>query len=137
MRAELRHKPVDELEVLQLTTSAFRNALVEEHEVEVAGKMYDIAWIETHGDEVTVYALHDEAEDNLLAFLDAILKNATKDKKPVPSSLSGLQALLFLPSEFPHKQIETLTIKHYTSYQFTPSSASLPIDGPPPKNQPC
>ncbi|MFZ5970056.1 MAG: hypothetical protein ACOYXA_00555 [Bacteroidota bacterium] len=135
MRAELKYKPVEELEVLELTQNAFQQALVGEHEIEVGGKMYDIARVERKGGRVIVYALHDEAEDNLLSLLDAILKNATKDKKPLPSTIGGLPTLLFLPADFQHGQIESQVVQHRTGYRFVLRCALLSIEGPPPKNQ--
>ncbi len=135
IRAELKYKPVEELEVLELTANAFQQALVEEHEIEVDGKMYDIARVERKDGRVIVYALHDEAEDNLLSLLDAILKNATKDKKPVPPTITGLHTLLFLPVDFQHGQVESQVVQHRTGYWFALRCTSLSIEGPPPKNQ--
>jgi hypothetical protein len=60
MREQMKHLPADQLDVLHLSYQEFLDARVEEHEVKVKGKMYDIARIEQSGDRVTVFGLHDE-----------------------------------------------------------------------------
>lgn len=88
IRAEMHHaltrQPTEQLERLLLLPDEFVKARVDEHEIKLNGRMYDIARVDHTATHVVVYALHDSAEDNLLSLLDAILKNAAKDKKPVP-----------------------------------------------------
>ncbi len=97
MKAKLKTLPDNQLEKIILSKKDFQK-VNEENEIELNGKMYDIAKIEGHGNEFIVYALHDEHEDNLLGFLDEIVKRSGNDKKPVPSQLLQFLDLIFLPA---------------------------------------
>jgi len=134
MREQLRHKPDEELSLLTLTQEEFRKARVDDHEVKVDGKMYDIARIVVNEDKVLVYALHDEAEDNLLAFLSEIVKRTSKDKKPLPSQLIQLLTLIFVTEENLFSQTRSETFTHHTPYIETVLSCSSTIETPPPRS---
>ncbi|MCX8490954.1 MAG: hypothetical protein ORN54_07795, partial [Cyclobacteriaceae bacterium] len=75
------------LELIRLTKSEHQKSLHEEDELELNGRMYDVARVEVKEGIYLVYALHDRAEDNLLGFLDEVVKRSSSDKKPVPSQL--------------------------------------------------
>jgi hypothetical protein len=134
MRARLRSLPDDALQQIRLSSVEFKKARVEEHEIKVAGKMYDIARIEKIGDSFLVYCLHDEGEDNLISFLDKILKLPLKDKK-VPVQVFQFSLLTFIVPVVQHiqphmvcKQI-AFTALQQTYHSFIPS-----IEAPPPKS---
>lgn len=131
-RASLRMKDVSELEVITLSLEQFKSVLVEDDEMELNNKMYDIARTEVNDDTIIVYCLHDEDEDNLLSLLDTILSNSTKDKKPVPPQLCKLLAITsdIQISYFP---ISNSVIKHATLYQTAISQFDVSIDSPPPQ----
>ncbi|MFM8744027.1 MAG: hypothetical protein ACKODM_11990, partial [Cytophagales bacterium] len=74
MRLLLKATPDEKLELIQLTKSDYQKSLQEEDELELNGKMYDIARVEVKEGIYFVYALHDVAEDNLLGFLNEVLK---------------------------------------------------------------
>lgn len=132
-RAELKKKNRSELEVIKLSRKQFKKALVEDDEIELDDKMYDIAQTEIKGDTIIVYCLHDTDEDNLLSLLDSILSNSTKDKKPVPSSVLGFLSFLSLPIGFTKTCIEPINQNHSTAYFFSKGSSHSLILGPPPK----
>ena len=134
MREQLNHLPDDQLTLLTLTTAEYHKAKVDDHEVKVNGKMYDIARVIFYKDKVLVYAIHDEAEDNLLSFLGEIVKRSTNDKKPVPSQLVQLLTLIFIPTENQFPVNSSVTFIHATKY--TQSYHAFPrlIDSPPPRS---
>lgn len=99
MREALKLIPDHDLEILKLTKKQFLQARVEDHEVRVNGKMYDIARVKLQGETVLVYCLHDEMEDNLLAFLNEIVGKPLKDKTPRPV-LQFISLSYVLPSAF-------------------------------------
>lgn len=134
MREQLKHKPDEELTLLTLTSQEFRKAKVDDHEVKVNGKMYDIARIFVKNDKVLVYALHDEAEDNLLALLNEMVKRSSNDKKPVPSQLIQLLTLIFVPVESLSLQNSSTIFIYSTAYSETLLSFFSIIDSPPPRN---
>lgn len=132
MRARLKELPPEDLELLVLTPAQYQAAKVEDHEVKVDGKMYDIARIDVKGGTIHVYCLHDKAEDSLLAFVDKILALPLKNKN-VPAGVLQFLSLSYLPTHCSFK-----TPVFYISRTFTPYTellsqyASAKI-GPPPK----
>lgn len=80
-RAALRHLPKDALTHFIFTAAEFENVKIEEHEIQVNGNMYDIAITEISSGKIHVYARHDAAEDNLLAFVHAIVNRIDQDTK--------------------------------------------------------
>jgi len=96
MREALKFLPEHQLDVLKMTENEFRVARVEEHEVKVNGRMYDIACIAAKGDSVTVYGKHDEKEDNLIALLDHVITAPMKAKDPTSSVTTTFILLIFI-----------------------------------------
>jgi len=134
MRELLKNLPDDELERIILTHEEFKTARVEDHEIKVDGKMYDIARIETAGETLHVYCVHDEDEDNLLSFLDAVLNNIQQDKKPVPHSITQFSGLHYLPVNINISLNTSATeIDHCVLYTRSDYELLLPVIIPPPK----
>jgi len=134
MREQLNHLPDDQLTLLTLTTEEYQKAKVDDHEVKVNGKMYDIARLTVQKDKVLVYAIHDAAEDDLLSFLDEIVKRSTNDKKPVPSQLVQLLTLIFLPTENQLPVNSSVAFIHATKYTLSYLAFARLIDSPPPRS---
>ena len=133
MREQLKAKPDEQLTLLTLTAEEYQKAKVDDHEVKVNEKMYDITRIVVQDDKVLVYALHDEAEDNLLAFLNEMVKRSSKDKKPVPSQLIQLFTLQFVMIENTLPTLSATLVEHTTAYTISiPAFISL-IESPPPR----
>ncbi len=133
MRVELKNTPDDQLTLLTFSTKEYKKLNADEHEVEVNGKMYDIARTVMLEDKVMVYALHDEAEDNLLAFLQEIVKRSSKDKRPVPSQLIQLLTLQFVIVENKTSSPTGISVVHTTPYNSSFLSFLSSIESPPPR----
>ena len=134
MRAALKDLPKEKLEVFSMNQQEFKNVLVDEHEIRVEGRMYDIARIESDHQRVIVYAVHDEAEDNLLSFLDEIAKRPLQDKKSPPSQILQFIALIFLPptkTTLCNRDGKRLELN--TKYTFNHSDITRTIESPPPQ----
>lgn len=134
MRLLLKATPDEKLELIQLTKSEYQKSLHEEDELELNGKMYDIARVEVKEGIYFVYALHDRAEDNLLGFLNEVLKRSSSDKKPVPSQLVSFMTWVYLPVEHPFNfsgEKASNTSFHYCNLY---SSIESPLNTPPPKS---
>jgi hypothetical protein len=80
-----------------------------------------------------VYALHDEAEDNLLALLNEMVKRSSKDKKPVPSQLIQLLSLQFVIIENKTPTLAGISVVHTTPYNSSFSFFVRGIESPPPR----
>lgn len=134
MRSKLKYLPADQLEIIQLSAKAYQQALRDDDEIEIHDKMYDIARIEVKEKQIIVYALHDSAEDNLLSFLDHVLKNAAQDQQQVPSPLLQFSALTFiLPSSLTFKNSLSLLFRAFTNYVVSDLSIIPALDTPPPR----
>jgi mRNA-degrading endonuclease YafQ of YafQ-DinJ toxin-antitoxin module len=133
MREQLKHKSDEQLTLLTFTADEYRKAKVNDHEVKVNGKMYDIARTVVQRDQVLVYALHDEAEDNLLALLGEMVNRSAKDKRPVPSQLIQLLTLQFVVVENKIPALAGISVIHTTPYQLFFSSFISLIESPPPR----
>ncbi len=134
MREQLKTVPDHELTLLTFTKEEFRKAKENDYEVKVNGKMHDIARIVIQGNKLLVYAIHDEAEDNLLSFLDEMVKRSSNDKKPVPTQLVQLLTLQFISTETRLPQNTFVTIHHSSLYLSALSSRATIIDSPPPRS---
>ncbi len=133
MRTALKSLPEEHLTKLVLTETEFKQSRIEEHEIKVGGRMYDIARAQVAGGKVIVWCLHDEAEDNLLAFLDAVSTRAHQDTKPVPQSIQQFLALTFIVTEF-HFVFLTTATSLETAIQPLPAyTTELSVLCPPPQ----
>jgi hypothetical protein len=133
MRQALKLLPDHELQVLTLTRTEFEEALVEEDEVKVKGKMYDIARIQAEGDVITIYGLHDEKEDNLFALLREIIGKPIKDRSAMPSQVIQFLSLNFILSSTSFVfWNDAVPITNISGYSFS-SGIRLPekLDPPP------
>lgn len=98
-RVALRFLPDSELERFVVSEQEFQSIRVNEREVEIDGKMYDVARKKFANGYVEFFARHDEAEDNLLAFIEKVITNSEKDGK-TPLVFSQFSTLHFLRSGF-------------------------------------
>jgi hypothetical protein len=133
MRQALQLRPDDQLEVLRLTKKKYTEVRVDEHEVKVNGKMYDIARMKISDDSVIVYALHDEKEDNLLALMGEIISKPLKDRSSMPVEIVQFLTLLFVQ---PQSATDFFSVKAgilVSEYQFSIQVATPVMDSPPPK----
>ncbi|MBI3219396.1 MAG: hypothetical protein HYZ44_07780 [Bacteroidetes bacterium] len=132
MRAALAVLPEEKLEKIVISADEFKKLDTEEHEIELADKMYDISRIVKSDDVYILFALHDEHEDSLLSLLDEMIKRSTNDKKPVPSQLGQFFALVFIPTQISFSFYHSESIFSPTEYINSYQSVALSIQAPPP-----
>jgi hypothetical protein len=132
MRSQLKHLPAEKLQVLILTKADFEKAKVGDDEIKVNGKMYDIARVEKENQRIKIYCIQDGAEDNLLSFLDEVLKNASRDKKSIPSGVFTFISQADIPLVVTLPPNTFSQIKAYTPYLFPSSNFHAPLQSPPP-----
>ncbi len=133
MRELLKATPDEELELIRLTKSEYEKSLHEEDELELNGKMYDIARVQVKDGVYFVYALNDGAEDNLLSFLDEVLKRSSSDKKPVPSQLISFMNWVYLPVQNDFKFSSKLISSGETHYLDLYAAITSVVESPPPR----
>jgi hypothetical protein len=97
--------------------------------------MYDVARVEADGDTLTVFALRDEAETNLLAFLNKVVEMSDQDDQPPPNALTEFLSLLFtIPATTSlSKNFVTLQKQNtpFTKIQLVHSDSD--VESPPPR----
>jgi hypothetical protein len=133
MREALKYLPENELEIIKLSHEQFFEAKVEEHEVKVGGKMYDIARVLTMNDSLYVYCLHDEKEDNLIAFLDHVSSVPCNQNSSIPAALAKLIVISYdVPANNFDVEVEISPSRPFTPYQFNHKNFCKSLISPPP-----
>lgn len=132
-RKQLRHLPANQLTKFEFNEADFRSVRVDDQEIKVDGKMYDIAVIEKSGNLLTVYAKHDKAEDDLLAFFKEVFDQASNDTQTSPSSLTKFMSLSYLVE--PDLVILTgeMPVIHFTAFINKEKSIFISLESPPPR----
>lgn len=133
MRVKLKEMPSEELNLFEFTTEEFNKVKVNDAEIEVNGKMYDLARIESEGNRMKVYALHDETEDNLLAFIQEIVNTAAEDNDPAPSEILNLITLDYLTEDALFIAGKTVHQNHLTAYLDKLPTIEQRVETPPPR----
>lgn len=134
MRTQLQSLPDDQLQILTLGAEEFINARVDEHEIKVDGKMYDVARIKKEGDVVIVFCVHDKKEDSLLGYLDRILNNLENDNQTLPHAVVHFSLLHYLSEDFNFQfSSSTTLLQPHTAYLENFFFFVPPIDSPPPR----
>jgi hypothetical protein len=131
MRQALKLLPAASLEKLTLSLQDYLRSKVEEHEIKVNGKMYDVARIKVSADSVAVFCIHDEKEDNLIAFVAEIISKPLKNKNAMPNAIQQFITLLFLPPANEWYFEGKVFKNDLTGYNFSIQEA-LPIHFSPP-----
>ena len=133
-RQALKFLPDSELDHFILTSEEYRKAKVNDHEILIADKMYDVARVKFRHEVVEIFALHDEAEDDLLAFIKEVMNNAEKDGQ-APSVFSQFAFLQFMQPVFDWSfDFSGTAIVHHTGLVIVPFSADEIIHSPPPRS---
>lgn len=132
MRSALASLPAEQLEVITMKETTMKANWVEEMEMEWDGKMFDIARIEQEGEMVKIYCLHDEAEDNLISFLDSVLRDMARDESETPPVFLSFIDLDFEITETLQKPSALIVGRRWTSYLQVSYLFDLGVATPPP-----
>lgn len=96
MREAIGYLPAEEFETFVFTESEYNQIKVNANEVKIDGKMYDHSTPKFEDGKITIFARHDQDEDNLIGFLHELVNAATHDEEPVPSQLFNFFSLTFI-----------------------------------------
>ena len=134
MRVALKTLPDDRLDIFKLTEEQYQESIVEEGEIKVDGKMYDVARVSHMNGFVKVYCLHDEKEDNLFALLDEIVSKPIKSKDSIPQSVFEFIGLIFIePTAFLNFSIAESESGKHSTYHFSSKTIFSESSTPPPR----
>jgi hypothetical protein len=135
MRKALKNIPVNKLSVLKLSAKEYQDSRVDEHEVKVNDRMYDIVKLEVHADTVLVYCVHDTKEDKLLALATEIAGKPIRDKHHMLGQIVQFISLAFIPSSFTYTASCVFYKNCVTSlYFFSVQSYLSTVTSPPPRS---
>ena len=120
---------------ISMSPAQYQTAKTGEDEMEWQGSMYDVARVEISTNRILVFALRDEAETNLVAFLKSLVNTAQKDDASPPASLTQFTSLIFtLPAEFDLSTLfSVIDNTHFIFFQIHPYSIVAELATPPPK----
>ena len=133
VKAKISQLPDEALTRLELSLTEYQTLSAEDGEINHRGKMYDIVRSQIDGDTIILYAWQDEAEDNLLSFLNELVTRTQKDKKPVPGSIVQWASFLFVPEQPLTLPFSDFLVQHHTLYCLNITSAFFSIESPPPR----
>ncbi|MBS1494099.1 MAG: hypothetical protein JST55_11335 [Bacteroidetes bacterium] len=104
-------KEEQNLETISLTKEEAKLYLIEdEEELNINGKMYDIARHEDHGDKIIFYCINDEKEEHLFAKLESFFDYKAKntDGKMELQLVKFLSLVTLIPAAQQHTKTEIL-----------------------------
>jgi hypothetical protein len=133
MREILKTLPEENLQVLTLTMDQYQDALVEDWEIKVDGKMYDVARISHKNGVVEVFCLYDAKEDNLFLLLGEIVAKPLHSNHKIPSIAVAYLSLIFIATTTFTLVSPVEYTNGLTFYQFSATSSYLEIFLPPPR----
>jgi hypothetical protein len=133
MREKIRNQPESELQKLIVSRAEFENGLVDDHELRIKGRMYDISRVRYLDDTVIVLCLRDEKEERLVAFISALV-SAPFENDELPSSITQFLTLIYLvpETELRFQQLDQMPQRHDNSIVDV-LSAKTTNESPPPE----
>jgi hypothetical protein len=133
MHSALLGRPDKELQLLKMTRAQFEESLIEDNEIRVDGKTYDVARIKKTGDSLYVYGMHDQAEDDLFSTISRLVADPLKNQKAIPQPVVKFMSLIFLvPSNETHFTVDEDLIENNIADKFSVNSLTLSVECPPP-----
>jgi hypothetical protein len=133
MRESLKTLPDENLEVLALTMEQYHDALVEDWEIKVDGKMYDVARVSREDGVIKVFGLHDAKEDNLFLLLGEIIAKPLHTNHKIPSIAVAYLSLIFIATAIFILMPPVEYMNRLSFYPFPATTFYLEIPLPPPK----
>jgi hypothetical protein len=132
---QLLNMPFSQLDKLEISVWEFEEAQVEENEIQIGGRMFDVARvIRVNNRQLIVYGVYDSAEDELIAFLRCLTANEKQGCAPA-FVLSSLYLCFDLPPSDELKAASAFDLTIISSPYFYPdNSVSLKMDLPPPRS---
>lgn len=123
----------NQYQIIELSSLDFKKYRTDENEIEWQGRMYDIGKMKMDQGMVVLHVIHDKAEDNLLSFLDEIIKRSEGDSQKTPSPVLDFISLIFVPSANTFRVSAVVAPEQFASYLERLYSVTLHIDAPPPQ----
>ncbi len=125
-----------EFEKITLPLSDYKKYMIEEHELFLHNKLYDVSRVEVEGDSIIFYCVHDEKEQDLLASLDIIFGMGEENTNNYNSDSELLNFLYISSIINQQNSLIKNTIYLASIKEFTPflQSQSITPNTQPPKH---
>ncbi len=133
MKAALMNCPDSKLQKISFSIAQYQLAKKDEGEIKWNGQMYDVAKTETQDGRVIVFALRDDLETELMAFLK-LVEGATDNHKPPAALMHYLSLVFIMPAHVtPSYAPEPSYLKHFFFYTFHHRATTVEVISPPPR----
>jgi len=134
VRYEAKHRlGSEQLEILRLSIHEYLAARLDERELRINGRMYDVARVSHREDSVFVSCVHDRAEERLLSFVTVLFEDDPSPVQGIPDGLLQLLTAAYLvPSQHVGLRVVASEPAPLTIYHFSIRDFKLQYDSPPP-----
>jgi hypothetical protein len=128
-------KPETHLEKLTLTIDEYRQSRIDEHEVKVNGKMYDVKEKIFHKNHVVLLAFHDVKEENVISVIGNCFSGSRSSNKQIPAHVLKLLVSVYTLPGFAVSFLELKVSELLTGcpdgsyHSFSSDTASPPPEG--------
>lgn len=99
---------------ITVTVETYQNNLIDGHEIELNGRLYDIRNVEFSGNNVRLSVVEDEKEMHILSILTKVIGSESDHQKQFPQKLLSFMSMLFVLPTFSHTNI----ISNQTNLQY-------------------
>ena len=130
---ELINNSKKKQETFLLTPAEFKNKRINNHEIYIDGKLYDIVSKKHSEKNIQILAIHDSEEENIISNIKIAINRHTNQNKALPETITGMNTMLFIDQEalcfhffFLSKDIT------YANYSLVLSSPLIDTTSPPP-----
>lgn len=131
-REMIKRLPREKLIRLVLSPEEFARYKVDDHELKIDGKMFDIATTRVVGDQLEVLCIRDAEEEGLLGIMRALHREPVQKSNAIPAVI-GYLGLLYILEESSFEFYSTRVMWHQTTYINSFSNISLSRPSPPPR----
>jgi hypothetical protein len=123
------------LETITMSAKAFNDNLVEERELKIGSKMFDIKKIDVADDSVKITVIRDIEEEILIEFLSDLISGPTHETNgDLPGQVLQIFQLTFLPSSFSYSAEDIYAASSFTVLKSeNPFGANTFVITPPPR----
>lgn len=135
MQAAL-NDPSAKFERLIISATDYGKSRINDFEICLNGKMYDVKSVKVMGAKVEMLALRDEGEENILDEIRKLICHSSDKNVPYPALLTKLSTLAYEKSNlFLSVPALVKVLPGHTDFQTqSPFSCTLPVISPPPDN---
>jgi hypothetical protein len=122
-------------EIITMAARDFHEKLVDEEEIRIGNKMFDVISVVTKGDSVTVTFVRDVEEEILIEFLNELVSGSSRQNDDqLPGHVVRIFELTFLPTRFSYAaEVRSAFSDFRVKNLQCPLDPNFSFDTPPPR----